>query len=145
MKFDGVSRLAWVLLSVALVTLFWRHQLFGTGVVSIGIQALSVGLWIWARLTFGRRSFHGSASPTAGGLVTTGPYRFWRHPIYASILYFILAGVAAHPSALSGACGGLAALAVTVRIGSEERLLRERYPEYAAYARGTKRLVPFLL
>jgi len=27
---------------------------------------------------------------------------------------------------------------------SEERLLRERYPEYADYARRAKRLVPFV-
>jgi len=44
---------------------------------------------LWARLTFGGRSFHAGANPTAGGVVTTGPYRFVRHPIYAAILYFL--------------------------------------------------------
>lgn len=38
----------------------------------------------WARLTFGRRSFHASAVPTAGGVETRGPYRFIRHPIYTA-------------------------------------------------------------
>ena len=45
-----------------------------------------------ARITFGRRSFHAAANPTEGGLVTTGPYAYIRHPIYAAILYFVWAG-----------------------------------------------------
>jgi hypothetical protein len=40
-------------------------------------------------LTFGARSFHAGANPTDGGVVTAGPYRFFRHPIYAAILYFL--------------------------------------------------------
>jgi protein-S-isoprenylcysteine O-methyltransferase Ste14 len=42
----------------------------------------------------------------------------------------------------------LAALAraiVGVRISAEEGLLVARYPEYAAYASKTKRVVPFVL
>ena len=32
-----------------------------------------------------------------------------------------------------------------VRIGAEERLVEAAYPEYADYARRTKRLIPFVL
>jgi protein-S-isoprenylcysteine O-methyltransferase Ste14 len=42
-----------------------------------------------ARVTFGRRSFHAAANPTAGGLVTTGPYRLIRHPIYTAACLFV--------------------------------------------------------
>ena len=31
-----------------------------------------------------------------------------------------------------------------IRIAAEERLVLERYPEYAAYAARTKRLIPFV-
>jgi protein-S-isoprenylcysteine O-methyltransferase Ste14 len=99
---------------------------------------------IWARLTFGRRSFHASAGPTEGGLVTTGPYRYWRHPIYAAILVFLWAGVASHFSLLNVCIALIASLGTGVRIAAEERLVRERYPEYAAYAARTKRLLPFV-
>ena len=109
---------------------------------------LAALLMLWARITFGRRSFHAAANPTAGGLVTWGPYRYWRHPIYAAILLFTWAGVLSHgldPIALALAL--LATLMTAVRIASEEHYLRAEFPGengYDAYARRTKRLVPFV-
>ena len=96
-------------------------------------------------MTFGARSFHAAANPTAGGVVTTGPYRFVRHPIYAAILYFIWAGVLSHASFFHVSLAVLATGMVAIRIAAEERLLVERYPEYASYAATTKRVVPFIL
>ena len=55
---------------------------------------------LWARLTFGWRSFHAGARPTEGGIVTRGPYHWVRHPIYLAILLFTWAGVASRPNAM---------------------------------------------
>jgi protein-S-isoprenylcysteine O-methyltransferase Ste14 len=98
----------------------------------------------WARLTFGLRSFHAAANPTAGGLVTRGPYRYLRHPIYAAVLYFLWAGIAAHPSRTYILVALLASALLGVRMFAEERLLLEEYPEYADYAGRTRRVLPFL-
>jgi protein-S-isoprenylcysteine O-methyltransferase Ste14 len=106
---------------------------------------LAALLMLWARLTFGARSFHAGANPTAGGIVTTGPYRFIRHPIYAAILYFVWAGVASHFSARALSAGLSATAAIVVRLAAEERLLVERYPEYRDYAARTRRLIPFVV
>ena len=139
---------ATVILVVAVVALYLRRELLGTGPASISVQVLAVLLMLWARVTFGRRSFHAAANPTAGGLVTWGPYRYWRHPIYAAILLFLWAGVLGH--GLDPVALGLAALGTlmtAVRIASEERLLRAEFPGdggYAAYARRTKRIVPYV-
>src|SRR5204862_7429710 len=74
----------------------------------ISLQALALLLFLWARITFGRRSYHVVADPTEGGLVTRGPYRYIRHPIYAAIWLFTSAGASAHWSWSAGLCGGIA-------------------------------------
>ena len=145
MNLKGASLAATAILVVAIVGLLVRHQLFAAGWTSAAFQVLASLLMLWARLTFGVRSFHAGANPTEGGLVTSGPYRFVRHPIYAAILLFVWAGVASHGSLGGVLLAIVASGATAVRMASEERLLIERYPEYAAYAARTKRLLPFVL
>ena len=142
------SIVATLVLVGVIAALFYRQELLGTGPIGITLQVVAALLMLWARLTFGRRSFHAAANPTAGGLVTWGPYRYWRHPIYAAVLLFLWAGVLSHgldPIALALAV--LATLMTAIRIGSEEHYLRAEFPGdngYDAYARRTKRLVPFV-
>jgi protein-S-isoprenylcysteine O-methyltransferase Ste14 len=144
----SVSIVATAVLVVAVVLLFLGHALLGTGVVGISLQVLAAMLMLWARVTFGRRSFHAAANPTAGGLVTWGPYRYWRHPIYAAVLLFLWAGVLSHGSdRIAILIAIVGTLMTVVRIASEERLLRAEFTGddgYDAYARRTKRLVPFV-
>jgi len=128
-----------------LAFLIWRQSLFATSPIGIAVQVLAFGLMVWARITFGRRSFHAAADPTAGGLVTHGPYRYWRHPIYAAILYFVWAGVPSHPTWQAAAGAGFISVCLVARMLCEESFLREEFPGYAAYARQTKRVIPFVV
>lgn len=107
-------------------------------------QAAAVLLLIWARLAFGKRSFHAAANPTAGGLVTSGPYRYIRHPIYTSVCVFVGAAIGGRLSWEAGLCGGVVLGGTLMRIHCEERLVTARYPEYAQYAAGTWRMIPYL-
>ncbi len=125
----------------SILWLFLIHSIFGAGPVTITIQAVAVLLMVWARLTFGIRSFHATANPTAGGLVRSGPYKYIRHPIYAAVLYFVWAGIGAHLSLASAAAGLLATTVTAVRIAAEEKLLVLTYPEYREYARTTPRVI----
>lgn len=136
-----LSVVAFAVLVAALVYLLYTGQLFG-GPVATAFQAAAFLLMIWARITFGRRSFHAAANPTEGGLVTTGPYHYVRHPIYAAILLFFAAAIAAHPSWTNAALGLVVLAALLARMLSEERLVVQWYPEYAEYARTTKRVLP---
>src|SRR6476619_3918762 len=87
------SLVATLILMVSVVTLFLSHSLIAKLPVGIAFQIAAAVLMLWARVTFGARSFHATANPTEGGLVTSGPYRFWRHPIYAAVLLFVWTGV----------------------------------------------------
>jgi len=141
------SLAAVVLLVAAVLLLLQQHELIAKRPLGLALQALAVALMLWARITFGARSFHAAANPTAGGLVTAGPYRYWRHPIYAAVLLFVWSGVLGHgsmPTVLAIILALVATLTTAVRIHSEEQLLQASMPEYAAYAARTKRLVPFL-
>ena len=140
-----ISILGFLVTIAAIIVLGARHALFGESVLPVGIQILAVSLMVWARVTVGRRSFHAAGTPTEGGLVTSGPYKYLRHPIYAALLYFIWAGVLSHASVMNivwgiGAIGGTA-----LRMGVEEKLVARRYPEYLAYANRTARVILFLV
>ena len=145
MNLAWASLAATAILAAAVGSLLLRHALFANNPVAIVVQVLAGLLMLWARWTLGWRSFHAAANPTSGGVITTGPYHLFRHPIYAAILYFMWAGVLSHASVLNATLAAVATGMIALRIASEERLLVGRYPEYAAYAARTKRVVPFLL
>jgi protein-S-isoprenylcysteine O-methyltransferase Ste14 len=111
----------------------------------LALQLAALALMIWARITFGRRSFHFAANPTQGGLVTWGPYRFIRHPIYTAVCLFVTAGAAAHPSSMTLLLCGIVWGGAVARMYCEERLLAARYPEYRQYAATTARMIPRVL
>lgn len=139
-----LSTLATAAAVAGIAVLILTHNVLGESPVVIGLQVAAALLMIWARITFGMRSFHFAANPTEGGLVTSGPYALMRNPIYSAVLLFVWAGVIEHLSVLSAAMALVITAALLARVFAEERLLRERYPEYEEYARRVKRLLPFV-
>jgi protein-S-isoprenylcysteine O-methyltransferase Ste14 len=139
-----LSLVALLLMAAGLVGLLAMGALLAHTPAGIAAQVAAVLLMIWARLTFGRRSFHASADPTAGGLVTTGPYRFIRHPIYTAACLFGWAGALSNWSVGAACLAALLTVGALVRMLCEERLVVEVYPEYREYARKTRRMVPYV-
>lgn len=139
-----LSICGYVLMVAGLLGMIATRNLISTNLLSILLQAGAVALMIWARVTFGRRSFHLAANPTDGGLVTTGPYRYIRHPIYAAVCLFVAAGAGVYLSASAFGCATVVLAGALLRIFSEEQLLRQRYPGYQDYAARTWRLLPYV-
>lgn len=134
-------------LGIALLGLFYlvdTHYVFSKNPVTIAIQLCALGLMIWARLTFGIRSFHATANTTKGGLVTNGPYRWLRHPIYASLIYFFSACLISYPFIQTFGAVILIIGGLFIRILLEEKFLLVEYKEYETYCQTTKRIIPFL-
>ena len=139
------SVFAFALMVAGLGWLISRHEVLARSVPAIAVQIAAVLLMIAARITFGRRSFHAAANPTAGGLVTNGPYAWLRHPIYAAVLYFVWSTALDHHTWQALAAAALVTVGGIIRMLTEETLLVQRYPEYADYRSRTARVVPFLL
>jgi len=127
-----------------LLVLLARRSLFSSSPLVISLQVAALLLFFWARVTFGWRSYHVVAHPTEGGLVTGGPYRYIRHPIYAAFCLFTSAGAAAHWSWSAGLFGGLVLGSALLRIFCEESLVAARYPEYSQYSVTTWRMIPYV-
>ena len=81
--------------------------------------------------------------PEVRGLVTHGPYRLVRHPVYLGELGACAGLVLAAPSGWNFAVAVAFAAAQAVRIRLEERALQAEFPEYCEYAASTPRLVPW--
>ena len=138
------SVLAFALMVAGLVGLFSTRALIASRPLTIAVQVAAVLLMVAARITFGRRSFHAAANPTAGGVVQNGPYAYIRHPIYAAAIYLTWAGVLDHVSWMSVGWAVLLTIGALIRMSIEEQMLVERYPEYRPYMTRVKRIVPFV-
>ncbi|NTU78094.1 MAG: isoprenylcysteine carboxylmethyltransferase family protein [Chloroflexales bacterium] len=77
-------------------------------------------------------------------LVTRGPYRVIRHPMYSALLLIGAGLVMGAPSLLRWLLWLALLVDLVVKLNYEERLLAARYTEYPAYRRGTWRIVPFV-
>lgn len=113
-------------------------------VLGVVLLAGGLGFTVWARRHLGRNWSASVVVKEDHALVRTGPYRFVRHPIYTGILLAFLGMVVT-----IGEWRGLVALALAfvsflVKSRAEEARMRETFPEYDAYARGTAALVPYV-
>jgi protein-S-isoprenylcysteine O-methyltransferase Ste14 len=104
-----------------------------------------ISLAVWARLHLGRNWGMPMTQRAEPELVTSGPYRFVRHPIYTGLLTAVLG------TALVNNLLGLIVVAVLLAYfyysGTvEERNLAATFPHaYPEYKSKTKMLIPFLL
>jgi protein-S-isoprenylcysteine O-methyltransferase Ste14 len=127
----------------ALVALRQPDGEVNVALVVIGDVILVVAAaWMLASILSLGRCF--GVLPEARGLVTHGPYRFVRHPLYLAEFGICAGLVVAAPSLWNVAVAAVFASAQSVRMMLEERALGAEFPAYARYAAVTPRLVPRL-
>lgn len=128
---------------IAAVALPFGDASFGAAGIALVAAGIAIGLWALSANRPG--NFNVRPEPRAGGrLVTGGPYRLVRHPMYVAVLVFALGCCAGYATPWRWVA--LAALAAVLRVkaGVEERGMAARHPGYAEYARTRKRFVPFV-
>lgn len=147
-RFAG-SRVVFIVIVILLV----RSRLLGDArlnadpwLEAIGLVVFFLGLAvaIWARVNLGGNWGMPMTEKTDPDLITTGPYRRVRHPIYSGIILAML-GTAIAVSWYWLAAAVLIGAYFVFSALTEERFMKTRFPDaYPRYKESTKMLVPFI-
>jgi protein-S-isoprenylcysteine O-methyltransferase Ste14 len=140
------------LLMVALLLLFRVTNTGGLAIHDVVLSAVGaaivlggLGFAVWARVHIGRNWGMPMTQKEEPELVTSGPYRFVRHPIYTGILTAVI-GTALAINLLALAIAAVIAAYFVYSATVEERNLGAIFPvAYPAYRARTKMLIPFVL
>ena len=108
-------------------------------------QVLGLGLLVWTWVNLHPGKFHIMPDPLKNTrIITTGPYRFIRHPMYLCLLLWMIPLLIAYFSVFRLIVMILFTANMVIKMFYEEHLLKKRYPEYADYMKKSKRLIPFV-
>lgn len=112
--------------------------------LGVPIGCIALGLLVWAHIALGR-NFSGTVLVRAEHhLITRGPYRYVRHPMYTALylLAFALFLLSANGVLTMLGFGYLTGVIAT-RLSQEEQYLVDAFGEpYRAYMRSTGRFLP---
>lgn len=127
-----------VLKGQAIVTSPWEQG------IGLAVFLLGLALAVWARVCLGRNWGMPMSEKTDPELVTTGPYRSIRHPIYSGIILAMIGtavAISLYWLIAAALLGGYFLVSAVV----EERTMGRLFPgSYPAYRRSTRRLIPFI-
>lgn len=112
----------------------------GGGILFLGGALLSLA----GTVSLGRNLTPLPRPKDEGKLVVTGAYRLVRHPIYGGLAIMALAWALWVHGWLTVVYAVILFVFFDVKSRREENWLREKYPEYAAYQRRVRKLIPFL-
>jgi protein-S-isoprenylcysteine O-methyltransferase Ste14 len=111
-------------------------------------MGLPLGLVAWAWLVWMLRTLGSNLTDTVNvranaTLVTSGPYRWVRHPMYLGVALLMLSVSLLTANLFVALAGALAVLMMVLRTPTEEARLIRRFGEaYRQYARRTGRFLP---
>jgi len=128
------------------LTWFWLWLPKWSRWLGVALGVLGAGLLLWTHRTLGRNFFGGVKIRQDHQLVTTGPFRWVRHPMYVAFAILGVALTLVSANWLVGAAW-LAGLGVTVgsRAGVEDAMLEEEFGEaYRRYRATTGACFPKL-
>ena len=113
----------------------------------VGIALVGFGLLQWSQVTLGKSWSDTPRMMKEQTLITSGPYRIIRHPIYTAFILILGSTLFISSNWLIGLCwAGMTILEVASRIGFEESLMLEFFGEqYREYMKKTGRLLPKLI
>lgn len=138
------SVLVWLIYPPALA---WAAIALPAGARWLGAALVAAGmaLGVWAIAHLGRNVTPTHVAREDASLVTSGPYRYVRHPLYASGLLLLPGCVLATSNVLVLTAGVAGLVAILIRVRREEAELVRRFgAAYTSYMTRTGRIVPWV-
>jgi len=135
---------------VALQFIFIFLLLSGTtfnnlSVVTYVFIVLSILLVFWAIITMQKSKLRIFPEPSANAtLITGGPYRFIRHPMYTAILLGITGLLIHQFSLVRLALVIILTTILVIKLTWEEKMLSQKFIGYSEYIKQTAKLFPFI-
>ena len=124
----------------------WLGSLAGGAVRITAIIMVAAGilLVVWSRATLGR-SFTPFPRPVdEGNQVSTGPYRYVRHPIYSAVVLALGGWALLWQSPVAGALAVVLAILFDFKARREEAWLAQAYEGYAEYRQRVRKFIPLV-
>jgi protein-S-isoprenylcysteine O-methyltransferase Ste14 len=138
---EPIAFVACAVALAAVVLLEKPSDTASTSLVVVG-DLVALAAWAWLLVSFVVLGRCFGLLPEARGLVTRGPYRLVRHPVYLGEFVGVAGLLIASPTVRNAGLAVAFVAAQAVRMRLEERALTEEFPEYAAYSTGTPRIIP---
>ena len=111
--------------------------------VGVGVGIVAASLLIWTLRSLGINLTDTVVTRQHHTLVTSGPYRFVRHPFYVASALAIFANALATANWFIALTGGLAMTLLVMRTATEEEHLTKRFgDDYVEYMKQTGRFLP---
>ena len=138
---------SYVLLGIQLLVISWllATRTWRLAPAWAGVELFGVAIVVWAIGTM--KPHRVNPLPEVrhdAQLITGGPYRFVRHPIYSGGLIAMLAFVLNAPTIFGGIAWLILLVNLLIKLNYEETLLTQRFPDYVTYRQRTWKLLPFV-
>lgn len=135
-----------VSLQFLLIIILGKNSIFDNFTLfslSFSLVGIALGLWaIWvtrkAKMTVLPDVRKGSH------LITNGPYKFIRHPMYSAVLLLCFGLLLTNYNFLGSLSFFILFLVLIFKIRYEEKKLNEYFSDYKIYSKNTKKLIPFM-
>ncbi len=128
---------------LALLAIFTNWLILKWWVFSLLSVSGFLAFWAMAIMKYG--NFNIVPNPVMDGtMVSGGPYKLIRHPMYTSIFIFAAALLVGQFDYVKLTVSLVLLACLVVKMRFEEDLLCKHYPGYKAYMGNTKRVIPFV-
>ncbi len=137
-----------VLTSIQYLSLFFLlyfNPWFSKHPALLLLQLIGIFVGLWAIFDMRKSALNITPMPLNNAiLISSGPYKLVRHPMYLGLLFFFTPLVISHPTNISLIIYAIFIINLILKLFFEEKLLLLKFESYVDYKKNTWRLLPYL-